>query len=319
MTFAHPWFLLLLLLLPVAAWLKGRRGQPPAFLYSSLQLVRAVTNVNRSRSGAFLASLRWLALVLFIITLAQPRLSKSETKVNASGVDIAVAIDLSGSMDRPDFELRGRQVNRLVMAKEVLKEFIEKRPNDRIGIVAFGAQAYIAAPLTLDHSFLLKNLERLQLGMIEYRRTAIGSGLGTAINRLRDLKSKSKIAILMTDGQNNAGKLDPLTVAEAARALHVKVYTIGVGRHDQAGPDADVIDEASLQKIAQMTGGKYYLADNSRKFREIYDEIDKLEKTEAEVRKFTQFKELFPWFLSPGIGLFLVEIVLRHTLLRRLP
>jgi len=319
MTFAHPWFLLLLLLLPVAAWLKGRRGQPPAFLYSSLQLVRAVTDVSRSRSGAFLAALRWLALFLFILALAQPRLSKSETKVTASGVDIAVAIDLSGSMERPDFELRGRQVNRLDMAKEVLKEFIEKRPNDRIGIVAFAAQAYIAAPLTLDHSFLLKNLERLELRMIEWRRTAIGSGLGTAINRLRDLKSKSKIVILMTDGQNNAGKLDPLTVAEAAQALHVKVYTIGVGRHDQAGPDADVIDEASLQKIAQMTGGKYYLADNSRKFREIYDEIDKLEKTEAEVRKFTQFKELFPWFLSPGIGLFLVEVVLRHTLLRRLP
>jgi Ca-activated chloride channel homolog len=320
MTFAHPWFLLLLLLLPLAAWLKGRRGQPPAFLYSSLQLVRAVTNVTRSRSGAFLASLRWLALVLFIIALAQPRLVKSETKVRASGVDIAVAIDLSGSMQRPDFELHGRRVNRFDMAKEVLKEFIDKRPNDRIGIVAFATQAYISTPLTLDHSFLLKNLERLQLGMIDWRQTAIGSGLGTAVNRLRDLKSKSKIAILMTDGENNAGKLDPMTVAEAAQALHVKVYTIGVGRHDQGGgPDADVIDEASLQKIAQMTGGKYYLADNARKFREIYDDIDKLEKTEAEVKKFTQFKELFPWFLSPGIGLFLIEIVLRHTLLRRLP
>jgi Ca-activated chloride channel family protein len=279
-----------------------------------------VTNVTRSRSGAFLAALRWLALVLFIVALAQPRLTKSETTVRASGVDIAVAIDLSGSMQAPDFELHGRPANRLVMAKEVLKEFINKRPNDRIGIVAFAAQAYIATPLTLDHSFLLKNLERLQLGMIDWRQTAIGSGLGTAVNRLRDLKSKSKIAILMTDGQNNAGKLDPMTVAEAAQALHVKVYTIGVGRHELGGgPNADVIDEDALRKIAEMTGGKYYLADNTRKFHEIYDEIDRLEKTEAEVKKFTQFKELFPWFLSPGIGLFLVEIVLRHTLLRRLP
>jgi Ca-activated chloride channel family protein len=319
-TFAHPWFLLLLLLLPLVAWLKGRHGQPPAFLYSSLQLVRAVTNVTRSRSGAFLASLRWLALVLFIVALAQPRLMKSETKIRASGVDIAVAIDLSGSMNRPDFELHGRPVNRLNMAKEVLRDFIEKRPNDRIGIVAFAAQAYISTPLTLDHSFLLKNLERLQLGVIDWRQTAIGSGLGTAINRLRDLKSKSKIVILMTDGENNAGKLDPLTVAEAAQALHVKIYTIGVGRHEEGGgPDEDVIDAKSLEKIAQMTGGKFYLADNSRKFKEIYDEIDALEKTEVEVKKFTQFRELFPWFLSPGIGLFLIEIVLRHTLLRRLP
>jgi Ca-activated chloride channel family protein len=320
MTFGHPYFLLLLLLLPLLAWLKGKRGHPPAFIYSSVQLVRAVLNVTRSRSGGFLLTLRWLALALFIIALSQPRLSKSETKVSASGIDIAVAIDLSGSMNRPDFELHNERVNRLVMAKEVLRSFIEKRPNDRIGLVAFGAEAYIAAPLTLDHDFLFEHLDRLQLGQIDWRQTAIGSGLSTAVNRLRELKSKSKIVILMTDGENNAGKIDPLTAAEAAKTLGVKVYTIGVGRHDvSTDPQADTIDSETLQKIAQMTGGRFYLADNARKFQEIYDQIDKLEKTEAEIKKYTQFKELFFWFVSSGLGVLLTEIVLRHTLMRRLP
>jgi Ca-activated chloride channel homolog len=322
MTFAHPYFLTLLLLLPLLAWLKGKRGQPPAFLYSSVQLVRAVLNVSRSRSGKFLASLRWLALALLIIALAQPRLSKSQTKVSASGIDIAVAIDLSGSMEVPDFIEHGRRVNRLDLAKEVLANFISKRPNDRIGLVAFGGRAYIASPLTLDHDFLQQNLARLRLHMIE-DNTAIGSGLATCVNRLRELKSKSKIVILMTDGQNNAGKIPPLTAAEAAKALGVKVYTIGLGNSDvvrQMGLSSDFLpDEDTLQKIAQMTGGKYYRADNTEKFQAIYAEIDKLEKSEAQIKKFTQFKELFPWFLSPGLGLFLTELILRHTMLRRLP
>src|SRR5437764_7745537 len=234
MTFGHPYLLLLLLLLPVLAWLKGKRGKPPAFIYSSVQLVRPILNVTRSRSGAFLSALRWLTLAFFIIALAQPRLTKSETKITASGVDIAVALDLSGSMRSEDFEIPKGRLNRLAMAKEVLKKFIDKRPGDRIGLVAFATQAYIAAPLTLDHDFLLQNLERLQIGSIDESQTAIGSALSTALNRLRDVKSKSKIVILMTDGQNNAGKVAPLTVAEAAQALRVKTYTIGVGMRGQA-------------------------------------------------------------------------------------
>ena len=334
MTFAHPWLLLLLLLLPVLAWLKGRRGSPPAFVYSSVQLVRSVLNITRSRSGGFLTALRWLALALFIIALAQPRFSKSETKVRASGIDIAVAIDLSGSMASEDFDFVPGQggVSRIDMAKSVLAKFIQKRPNDRIGLVAFATQAYIAAPMTLDHDFLQQNLERLELGAINGNQTAIGSGLSAAINRLRELKSKSKIVILMTDGQNNAGKVAPLTVAEAAKSLGVKVYTIGVGTRGQAHmPGRDMfgrkgyqimavdIDEDTLTKIADMTGGKYYRADNTENFQKIYAEIDKLEKSEAEVKKYTQFTELFPWFLAPGLGLVLLEIILRNTLLRRIP
>jgi Ca-activated chloride channel family protein len=334
MTFGHPYLLLLLLLLPLLAWLKGRQGQPPAFLYSSVRLLAGLTRSTRTRAGKFLALLRWLILALLIIALSQPRLTRSETKVTASGVDIAVAIDLSGSMRAEDFELKSQRVNRLTMAKDVLKKFIAKRPSDRIGLVAFASEAYIAAPLTLDHDFLLQNLERLQIGTIDESQTAIGSALSTAVNRLRELKSKSKIVILMTDGQNNAGKVAPLTVAEAAKTLGMKVYTIGVGTRGMAptpvGPHPFTgemmyeqrpvdIDEDTLQKIAQMTKGKYYRADNSQKFQAIYAEIDQLEKTEAEVKKFSYHNELFPWLISPGLALLLLELLLRHTVFRRLP
>ena len=332
MTFAHPYLLLLLLLLPLLAWLKGKRGQPPAFVYSSVQLVRGILNITQTRSGGLLAALRWFILALLIVALAQPRFTKSETKISASGIDIVVALDMSGSMASEDFEVGRERLNRLAMAKEVLKKFIEKRPSDRIGLVAFATQAYIAAPLTLDHDFLLQNLARLDLNTIDGSQTAIGSALSASINRLRELKSKSKIVILMTDGQNNAGKVAPLTVAEAAQTLKVKVYTIGVGMKGMAPmpvywngrrvgtrPEPVDIDEDTLQKIANMTNGKYYRADNAQKFQAIYAEIDKLEKTEAEVKKFAHHDELFAWVISPGLALLLVEILLRHTIFRRLP
>jgi Ca-activated chloride channel family protein len=331
-TFAHPYLLLLLLLLPALAWLKGRRGEPPAFLYSSAQLVRGLVNITRYRAGGFLAALRWVALALLIIALAQPRLTKSETKITASGVDIVVAFDMSGSMAAEDFEVGGQRANRLDMARAVLKQFIEKRPNDRIGLVVFATQAYIATPPTLDHDYFLQNLDRLQFGTIPANQTAIGSALSTAVNRLREVKSKSKLIILMTDGQNNAGKIAPLTAAEAAQALAVKVYTIGVGTRGKAPmPATDMfgrrgyqmvdvdIDEDTLKEIAKRTGGRYYRADNAQNFQAIYAEIDKLEKTEAEVKKYAQHRELFGWLVASGLLLALTEVVLGHTIWRRLP
>ncbi len=332
MTFAYPYLLLLLLLLPLVAWLKGRRSQPPAFLYSSVKLVEGLTRARRSRAGRFLMALRWITLAIFIVALAQPRWLKSHTEVKASGVDIVATLDMSGSMISEDFEVHGERVNRFNMARSVLKSFIDQRPNDRIGLVLFATQAYIATPLTLDHDFLQENLDRLEIGAIEENSTAIGDGLGTAVNRLRDLKAKSKIVILMTDGQNNSGKLDPLVAAEAAAAMKVKVYTVGIGMRGQAPmPARDMfgrkvyqmvavdIDEDTLQKVADKTGGKYYRADNAEKFRQIYAEIDKLEKTEATVNKYTEFKELFPWFATAGLALLLLELVLGQTIFRRLP
>lgn len=333
-TFGHPYLLLLLLGLPLLAWLKGKRGEPPAFVYSSVQLARGILNLTPARSGGFLSALRWGALSLLILALSQPRLTRSETRVSASGVDIAVAFDLSGSMASEDFEVKGKRMNRFNLARQVLKDFIEKRPNDRIGLVVFATQPYIACPLTLDHEFLYENLDRLSLGMLEDTRTAIGSGLSTALNRLREVESKSKIAILMTDGQNNAGKVAPLTAAEAAKALKVKVYTIGVGMRGEAPMPAGRnpytgqimyrripvdIDEETLQKVAELTGGRYYRADNPARFQAIYAEIDKLEKTEKEIRKFAHHRELFSWLITPGLALVLLEILLRNTLFRRLP
>jgi len=332
MTFAHPWLLLLLLLLPLAAWLKGRRGSSPAFVYSSVKLVAGLAGARRSRAGNFLAALRWLALALLIVALVQPRFAKSTTEVKASGVDIVVAFDMSGSMISEDFVVKGERVNRFNMARSVLKKFIDQRPNDRIGLVLFASQAFIGMPLTLDHDFLQENLDRLEIGAIEQNSTAIGDGLGTAINRLRDLKAKSKIVILMTDGQNNSGKLDPLLAAEAAAAMKVKVYTVGIGEQGTAPMPVFMngqkvgyqnvpvdVDETTLQKIAAKTGGKYYRADNAEKFQQIYAEIDKLEKTDATIKKYTQFNELFPWLVAGGLALLLLELGLGQTILRRLP
>jgi Ca-activated chloride channel family protein len=294
--------------------------------------VEGLTRARRSRAGAFLAALRWLVLALFIVALAQPRLMKSATTVKASGVDIVAALDMSGSMISEDFVVRGQRVNRFNMARAVLKQFIEQRPNDRIGLVVFAAQSFIATPLTLDHDFLQENLDRLEIGTINADQTAIGDALTTALNRLRELKSKSKIVILMTDGQNNAGKVDPLTAMQAAQALGVKVHAIGIGTRGMAPMPVFMggrkvgyqqqpvdIDEDTLQKIADKTGGKYYRADNAERFRQIYAEIDKLEKTEAVINKFAQFDELFPWFVTCGLALLLVEVALGQTLFRRLP
>jgi Ca-activated chloride channel homolog len=331
MTFAHPYLLLLLAALPVLAWLKGRRGQEAAFLYSSVQLVKGITGISRSRIGEILLRMRWLALALFIVALARPQVGEGQATVRASGIDIVVALDLSGSMASEDFELKGERVSRLAIAKDVLEKFVARRVNDRIGVVAFAGRAYIAGPLTLDHDFLMENIERLNLNTIE-DGTAIGSALTAALNRLRDLQAKSKIIILMTDGQNNAGQVPPLTAADAAQALGVKVYTIGVGTHGTAPyPQMDPfgrkvyvqlpvdIDEETLKQIAQKTGGKYYRADKSDTLRAIYADIDRLEKTEAEVKKFQRYRELFDWVVLPGLVLLLLEIILGNTVWRKLP
>ena len=330
--FAHPYFLLLLLLLPILAWLRGKHGRSAAFLYSSTDLVRGITDLRRSPTKGAGAKLRWLALALCIIALARPRLGEGETAVTASGTDIVVALDLSGSMAAEDFFSQKKRINRLEAAKNVLREFIDKRRNDRIGLVAFAGQAYIASPLTLDHDFLLHNLDRLNLETIEDEGTAIGSAIAAGLNRLRDLDSKSQSMILMTDGENNAGAMPPLTAAEAAESLGVKIYTIGVGTRGTAPfpgknpfgqtvyyPREVNIDEDTLTKIADITQGKYYRADSTDTLQKIYQEIDQLEKSEIEADQYLYYEEIFHWFLFPALGIILLETILNHTLWRRLP
>jgi Ca-activated chloride channel family protein len=330
MIFAHPYVLLLLLLLPALAWLKGKAGQASAFVYSSVDLVRPIAGLRRSRAGAILAQLRWLALALFIVALAQPRLVRGESHVKASGIDIVVALDLSGSMRSEDF---GTNQSRIKLAKEVLEKFIDNRPNDRIGLVAFAKEAYIASPPTLDHDYLQHQLERLQIGVIDESATAIGSALMTALNRIKDLKDKSKIVILMTDGENNSGKISPMTAADAAQALGVKVYTIGIGKQGTAPYPfarnqwgqviykqiAVDIDEETLTKIAQQTHGKYYRADTADTLRRIYEDIDRLETTEVEVKKYQHYDELFGQAAIGGLAVLLLEMILAQTVWRKLP
>ena len=330
-SFAHPWLLLLLLLVPLIAWLKGRAGGRTAFVYSSVGLVKSIVGLTRTSIGAILLKMRWLALLLLLMALARPQLGEGQAKISASGIDIVLALDLSGSMAAEDFELQGEPVNRLVIAKDVVQQFVRKRASDRIGLVAFAGRAYIATPLTLDHDFLLSNLDRLNLGALE-DGTAIGSAISAAANRLRDIQAKSKIIVLMTDGQNNAGKVPPITAAEAAQALGVRVYTIGVGTKGTARvPYMNVfgqksymdqkvdIDEETLTKVASMTGGKYFRAENTAGLRKIYEEIDQLEKTEIEVKKYQRYRELFPWFVMGGLALLLLEIILSNTVWRKLP
>lgn len=331
MSFAHPWLLLLLLLVPFLARLRRRLARESAFLYSSTQLVQTIASLRQSHASIVLRQLRWLGLACLIIAVARPRLGESEVSVSASGIDIVVAMDFSMSMAAEDFKIDGRRVNRVAAAKDVLRKFIAKRPNDRIGMVAFAGRAYVAAPITLDHAFLLERLEQLQLGVIE-DGTAIGSGIAAGLNRLRELDSKSRILILMTDGQNNAGKVPPATAAEAAKALAVKVYTIGIGTRGVAPyPQRDAfgqvryvpmnvdIDEELLTKIAEDTGAKYFRAVDLDSFHAIYADIDAMEKTTAEVTKFQRYHEVFSWFAIPGLILLLLELVLGHTIWRKLP
>lgn len=329
--FAHPWNLLLLLALAAVVWARRRSGRRGAFLYSSVNLVKSIVGLQRGGVGQALDRLRWVSLALFVAALARPQLAEGEAKVKSSGVDIVVALDLSGSMAAEDFQLNGRDVNRLVIAKDVIGKFVEKRSSDRIGLVVFAGGAYVAAPLTLDHDYLLENLERVDLGLIE-DGTAIGSGISAALNRLKDLQAKSKLIILMTDGQNNAGKVPPKTAAEAAKALEVRVYTIGVGtkgmaripytdpfgRKQYATQQVD-IDEDTLKDVASTTGGKYFRAENTEGLIRIYDEIDQLEKTEVEVKRYQHYTELFPWLILAGLVFLLVETILAHTVWRRLP
>ena len=330
--FDQPWLLLLLLLLPVFAWLKGRRGPQPAFLYSSVHLVQPIHRSPRTRVGNWQLALRWLALALLIIALARPQLPLGEAKISASGVDIVVALDLSDSMAAEDFKRNGQPIDRVTVARDVLTKFIENRPSDRIGLVAFSGKAYIVSPPTLDHDFLIRNLNRLTIDTVPEEGTAIGSAIAASLNRLRDLKSKSKLIILMTDGQNNSGKIPPFTAAEAAEALGIKIYAVGVGTHGIAQlPRKDAfgrkiyvpmnvdIDDEALTKIAERTGGKYFRADSTDTLNNIYTEIDRLEKTTVEVKKFQRFQEIFRGFLAAGLALLLLEITLAHTLWRKLP
>ena len=330
-SFAHPWLLLLLLGIPVLAWLKGKFGGTAAVTFSTTSMLAEIGSRQRNRAGAFLAGLSYLALALFIIALARPQLGRVTTRVQATGVDIMLVLDVSRSMLAEDFTIGNSRANRIDAVKIVTEQFIRERPNDRIGIVAFAGRPYLVSPLTLDHDWLIRNLERLRIGLVE-DGTAIGSAIASAANRLKDKEAKTKLIVLLTDGDNNAGKVQPLTAAEAAKALGIRIYTIGAGTEGEAPfPLQNAFgrtvyrnvlvkfDEKTLSEIATITNGQYFRATDTDSLRKIFSEIDKMEKTKIEVERTAQYRDLFQYVLIPGIACLLLEILLSQTVWRRLP
>jgi len=330
--FAHPWFLCLLAALPVLALLHSAKGAAPAVTYSALAPFRELGAVRRSRTGGFLLGLLLASLACFIVAFARPQQVDTLSRSEASGIDIMLALDVSGSMLAEDIQIGKDHANRLEAVKKVTADFIDGRPNDRIGVVAFAGRPYLVSPLTLDHDWLQKNLVRLRIGMVE-DGTAIGSAIASCANRLKDRKeSKSRIIVLLTDGGNNAGKVSPPTAAEAAHALGIKIYTIGVGSNGMAPiPVRDSLgrtfyrmipadlDADLLEKLAKIGEGEFYRATNSKALQEIFKKIDTLEKSTIEFSERKEVKDLFPWCLGAGLAFLLLNILVGQTVLRRIP
>lgn len=329
--FANPAWLWLLLLLPIVAILRGRSGRAVALRLPSVSDARGVGGRPKSRVGGLLLSLLFLGLALTIVALARPQLGKGRTEIETSGIDIMLAIDVSGSMQAMDFEIGGERMNRLEVVKSVVEDFVGERPGDRIGMVGFAGRPYLVSPLTQDHDWLKNRLKEVQIGRVE-DGTAIGSAIGSSVNHLRDSDAKSRIMVLLTDGVNNSGAANPMTAAEAAKTLGIKIYTIGAGTQGEAPmPMRDMfgrtrmrmvpveIDEESLREIAKLTGGQYFRATDTDSLVKIYEEINELEKTKRTMKKYEDYEELFLIALLPGLGLILVERVLSETRYRHLP
>ena len=326
--FEDPWLLLILLSLPIL--ILRERTIASVINYSSLASLKAVSRQHSKVKAMVPIILKFLAITLFIIAFARPQEGLKRTEILSQGVDIVLAIDTSGSMQALDFKKNETQITRLSVVKDVVAEFVKNREMDRIGMVVFGANAFTQCPLTLDQNILLSFLDKLKIGMAG-DATAIGSAIGISARRLKDLKSKSKVIILLTDGRNNSGAISPLQAAEIAKSLGIKVYTIGVGKRGKAPFLVDSIfgkrliyqnvdiDEEVLNKISKMTDAKYFRATDLKSLKDIYKQIDLLEKSEVKSIDHSEHKELFHYFLIPGLILLLTEIVFSNSFLRRLP
>ena len=340
--FQFPWLLALFGLLPIYALLRGKVGKHSALTFSSADIARAAGAQARSAAGRFLFFLRLFVVALGIVALAGPRMANYHVETETPGIDIMLVLDLSWSMMAIDMGKPSEKLTRFAAASGVLKDFVAKRPDDRIGLVAFSGVPYLASPLTLNHDWLGENLARLHVGIIGELGTAIGDAVIVAAKRLKAVpNSKSRIMILLTDGDNNMGKIDPLPAAQLAAALGVKIYTIGIGieqpcnlpafdpatgtlRRDANG---NVIPTLLLQpanysvlgKMADLSGGHFYRATNARELQNIYNQIDRLEKSEVKLRRFATYEPRFHWPLLAALGLLAVELILANTRFRRVP
>ena len=317
--FASPLFLSLLLVLPlvVAVALYRERVRPAVLRFSAVQLLRRAGG-SAGRLRAVLPALRTLALVAVVLALARPQYGRVERVAHSDGIDIMLVLDVSLSMRANDL-----YPDRLEAAKQVLGEFVTGRKGDRIGLVIFGSEAATLVPLTFDYPVLVQFIGRISFQLLDGNSTAIGMGLSTALARLRDSEAKSKVVILLTDGENNAGRIAPLVAAEAAKTMGTRVYTIGVGSDATMSPFRNArepgIDEEMLTRIAEMTGGLYFRATDEKRLSGIYEQIDRLEKSRVESTQFDNFNELAPWLLLAALLLLGTEIALKSTRLVKVP
>jgi len=323
-TFAHPDFLYGLIAVPLAIiWYVFRHNKQQAYLqFSDTSLFTGYSKSWKVYFRHSLFALRWLAISLLIVSIARPQTSSSKQNLTIEGIDIIISLDVSGSMLARDLK-----PDRLEASKDVAVEFIKNRPNDRIGLVIFSGETFTQVPLTTDHSVLINMFTDIKSGMIE-DGTAIGDGLATAVSRLRDSKAISKVVILLTDGVNNAGSVDPMTAAEIAKVFGIRVYTVGVGSYGTAPYPVQTpfgiqlrdmkvdIDEPLLQNIANQTDGRYFRATSNKQLEEIYREIDQLERSKIDVTEFKRKHEEFFLLAVLALGLLLLEFLLRQTLLR---
>lgn len=327
-TFANPGLLWLLTgIIPLTVWyiLKNNK-QEPELKMSGLRPFRNQKPSLRVRLRHLLFVMRMLAVALMIFALARPQNEDSWRQTDSEGIDVMIALDISGSMLAEDFT-----PNRLEAAKDVAMDFTADRPDDRIGLVVFAGEAFTQCPLTTNHQELTRLFNQVDSDMLNSTGTAIGMGLATSVNRLKDSKAASKVVILLTDGVNNSGSVSPLTAGEIAKEFNVRVYTIGVGSEGTAPypvrtafgiqyRDQEVkIDEDVLQELASMTGGKYFRATDNEKLRQIYNEIDQLEKTIIKEKEYTNTEEKFFWFLFVAVILLMAEVFLRNTVFKQLP
>lgn len=327
MTFANiEYFFLLLLLIPYILWyvLKNKKKEP-TLLVSDTTAYRYAPKSYKNHLIHAPFILRLFTFVMVIIILARPQTSNSWKNTQVEGIDIMLAVDVSTSMLAEDLK-----PNRLEAAKDVAAEFINGRPNDNIGITLFAGESFTQCPLTVDHAVLLNLLKDMKCGLIE-DGTAIGMGIANAVTRLKDSKAKSKVIILLTDGVNNKGDISPLTAAEIAKSFGIRVYTIGVGTNGMAPYPYPVggtvqyvnmpveIDEKTLTQIAGTTEGNYFRATSNSKLKEVYEEIDKLEKTKLNVKEYSKRQEEYRWFALAAFLCVLLEVLLRNSILKKIP
>ena len=288
--FLHPELLWLLAIIPVVAILLGKRSSTSSLLFPTTDIAAVVGKQAIQNPFRWLTRLRFLALALLIIAIARPQLGRTQSEISAKGIDIILALDVSTSMNALDFRLKGREVRRIEAVKSAVEQFIDDRPDDRLALLVFAAKPYLLSPLTLDHEFILDRLYSVDTGVIE-DGTAIGTALARSVRQLVDRDVKSRVVILLTDGENTRGRITPIQAAEIAKTLETKVYTIGAGSRgiakvmtkDTFGRDVVVrqqvrIDEESLQKIADMTGGAYFRATDLNELQSVYDTIDEMKK-----------------------------------------